>query len=88
MKDLREFQSKVEGKAAWSRGLFVSNSGFTEVGLQSFGNGKRIIWMDGLDLYEILHNRRSFVEVLGLKVRAVAETGPPYVSVRDLFPSK
>ena len=87
-KDLRDFQGKVEGKATWARGLFVSNSGFTEEGLQSFGVGKRIICMDGLDLYEILHNRRSFVEVLRLKVRAAAETGRPFVSVRDLFPCK
>lgn len=85
-KDLRDFQGKVEGKAAWSRGLFVSNSGFTAEGLQSFGNGKRIICMDGLDLYEILHNRRSFVAVLRLKIRAAAETGRPFVSVRELYP--
>jgi hypothetical protein len=84
-KDLRDFQGKVEAKAAWSRGLFVSNSGFTEEGLQSFGNGKRIICMDGLDLYEILHNRRSLLDVLRLKVRAAAETGCPFVSVRNLF---
>lgn len=84
-KDLRDFQGKVEGKAAWSRGFFVSNSGFTEEGLQSFGNGKRIICMDGLDLYEIFHKRRSFAEVLRLKVRAAAETGCPFVSVRELF---
>lgn len=84
-KDLRDFQGKVEGKANWARGLFVSNSGFTEEGLQSFGNGKRSICMDGLDLYEILNNRRCFVEVLRLKVRAAAETGRPYMSVRDLF---
>jgi hypothetical protein len=85
-KDLRDFHGKLEGKAAWARGLFVSNSGFTEEGLQSFGNGKRIICMDGLDLYEIFHNRRSFVEVFGLKLRAAVETGRPFVRVRDLYP--
>lgn len=84
-KDLRDFHGKVEDKAAWSRGLFVSNSGFTEEGLQSFGNGKRIICMDGLDLYEIFHNRRSFTEVLRLKLRTAVETGRPFVSVRELF---
>lgn len=84
-KDLRDFQGKVEAKAAWSRGLFVSNSGFTEVGLEAFGGGKRIICMDGLDLYEIFHNRRSFTESLRLKVRYAAETGRPYVSVRELL---
>jgi len=87
-KDLRDFHGKVEAKAAWSRGLFVSNSGFTEEGLQSFGSGKRIICMAGLDLYEIFHRRRSFTEVLRLKVRAAAETGLPFVRVRDLFPNE
>lgn len=84
-KDLRDFHGKLDGKADWARGLFVSNSGFTDEGLQSFGNGKRIICMDGLDLYEIFHNRHSFVEVLGLKLRAAVETGRPFVSVRELF---
>lgn len=89
-KDLRDFHSKVEAKAAWSRGLFVSNSGFSEEGIEALGRGKqiRIVCMDGLDLYEILHNQRSFSEVLRLKVRAAAETGRPFVSVRDLFPNE
>jgi len=87
-KDLRDFQGKIEAKAAWSRGLFVSNSGFTEEGLVSFGSGKRIICMDGLDLFEIFHRRRSFNEVMRLKLRKAAETGRPFVRVRDLFPNE
>lgn len=43
--DLRAFNAKVEDKASWSRGLFISNSGFTEDGLQAFGTGKSLIWM-------------------------------------------
>jgi hypothetical protein len=34
--DLMTFSGKVSGKAAWSRGLFVSNSGFTAEGLEAF----------------------------------------------------
>src|SRR5437899_5185373 len=45
--------AEIEQKAAWTRGLFVSNSGFSEDGLVAFGRGKRIICMGGLDLYEI-----------------------------------
>jgi hypothetical protein len=54
--DLRAFAGKVGGKAAWSRGLFVSTSGFTEDGLTAFKSGRstQIICMDGLDLYETL----------------------------------
>ena len=68
--DLHTFHGKLEQKAAWARGLFVSNSGFTEDGLAAFGRGKRVIGMDGLDR----------------KVRRAAETGLPFARVRDLFP--
>jgi restriction endonuclease Mrr len=66
------FHGKIEQKTAWTRGLFVSNSGFTADGLATFGL-KRVICMDGLD-----HLER--------KVRRAAETGSPFVRVRDLFP--
>ncbi|WP_081620114.1 restriction endonuclease [Thioalkalivibrio sp. ALMg9] len=82
--DLRAFNAKVEGKASWSRGLFISNSGFTEDGLLAFGSGKRLICMDGLDLSEILLGRLSFQNALSKKVRRAAETGRPFVRVRDL----
>lgn len=82
--DLRAFNAKVEDKASWSRGLFISNSGFTEDGLLAFGSGKRLICMDGLDLSEILLGRLSFQSVLSKKVRRAAETGRPFVRVRDL----
>ncbi|ATB43861.1 hypothetical protein CYFUS_009342 [Cystobacter fuscus] len=48
--ELHAFHGKVEQKAAWTRGLFISQSGFTEDGLYAFGRGKRVICMDGLDL--------------------------------------
>ncbi len=83
--DLRSFNAKVEDKAAWSRGLFISNSGFSEDGLKAFGKGKSIICMDGLDMSEMLMNNRSFAEVVSRKVRRAAETGNPFVRVRDLY---
>ncbi|MGE3509628.1 MAG: restriction endonuclease [Vicinamibacterales bacterium] len=83
--DLRAFNAKVEDKAAWSRGLFVSNSGFTEDGLAAFGRGKRVICMDGLDIHDLLHRQLSFAEVMAKKVRFAAENGTPFIRVRDLF---
>ena len=83
--DLRSFNGKVEEKAAWSRGLFVSDSGFTPDGLTAFGRGKRVVCMDGLDLYEMLDRNLSFVDVMTKKVRRAAESGNPFVRVRDLF---
>ena len=82
--DLRGFNAKVEDKAAWSRGLFVSQSGFTEEGLVAFGRARRIVCMDGLDLYEMLDRGLEFPEVVACKVRRAAETGQPFVRLRDL----
>lgn len=85
--DLHTFHGKIEQKAAWTRGLFVSNSGFSEDGLVAFGRGKRVICMDGLDLYEMLDREIPLNQVLERKVRRAAETGMPFLRVRDLFPN-
>lgn len=84
--DLHTFHGKLEQKAAWTRGLFVSNSGFAEDGLAAFGRGKRVVCMDGLDLYETLSRELPLNHVLESKVRRAAETGLPFARVRDLFP--
>jgi hypothetical protein len=83
--DLRSFNAKVEDKASWSRGLFVSYSGFSEDGLVAYGKGKSVVCMDGFDLSEMLQNRLSLKDVLSRKVRYAAETGKPFVSLRDLL---
>ena len=83
--DLHVFHGKIEQKAAWTRGLFISNSGFSEEGLKAFGRGKRVICMDGYDLYELLTRGLNLTEVLDRKVRRAAETGAFFVRVRDLF---
>lgn len=85
--DLHTFHGKIEQKAAWTRGLFVSNSGFSNDGLIAFGRGKRVICMDGLDLYELLDREIPLNQVLEQKVRKAAESGLPFLRVRDLFPS-
>jgi hypothetical protein len=65
--DLMTFSSKVAGKASWSRGLFVSNSGFAIDGLEAFSRGRQtnLICVVGLDLYEVLSHK------------AVMDTSPP-----------
>ena len=84
--DLMTFSGKVSGKAAWSRGLFVSNSGFTAEGLEAFSRGRQtnLICADGLDLFEVLSRSVSLVDVLEEKSRRAAETNRAFVSVRDL----
>ena len=81
---LRAFNAKVEDKAKWSRGLIVSQSGFTATGLEAFGRGKSVICMDGLDLHDVLSRRLDLADVLAMKVRHAAETGEAFVRVRDL----
>ncbi|MDP4822802.1 MAG: restriction endonuclease, partial [Aestuariivirgaceae bacterium] len=84
--DLLTFSGKVGGKAAWSRGLFVSNSGFTSEGLAAFTSGRQtnLICADGLDLYEVLSRRASLVNVLEEKARRAAETNRAFVPFREL----
>jgi len=84
--DLHAFHGKIEQKAAWARGLFISYCGFSEDGIQAFGRGKRVICMDGLDLSETLSREMPLNHVLERKVRRAAETGFAFVRVRDLFP--
>lgn len=84
--DLHSFHGKVEQKAAWSRGLFISNSGFSSDGVIAFGRGKRVVLMDGGDIYEVLKRNLSLNEVIEKKVRHAAETGVLFIRVRDLFP--
>ncbi|MCA3566498.1 MAG: restriction endonuclease [Bradyrhizobium sp.] len=84
--DLMTFSGKVGGKASWSRGLFVSNSGFTAEGLEAFARGRQtnLICADGLDLYEVLSRKVSLIEVLETKERRAAETNRAFIPVRDL----
>jgi hypothetical protein len=87
--DLLTFSGKVEGKAQWSRGLFVSYSGFTDEGLEAFARGRRtsIVCMEGLDLAHTLSGGLNLIDVIQRKKRRAAETGSAFVPVRSLFMS-
>jgi len=87
--DLLAFSGKVEGKAQWSRGIFISYSGFSRDGLEAFSRGKstRIVCMDGFDLICVLAHGIPLGQVISSKVRRAGETNDAFVSVRDLFPS-
>lgn len=84
--DLHTVQGKIDQKAAWTRGQFLSDSGFTVDGLVAFGKKKSVICMSGLDLYDMLDREIPLTQVLERKVRHAAETGFPFIQVRDLFP--
>jgi hypothetical protein len=86
-RELQAFAGTVRTKAMWSRGLYISYSGFSEDGLIAFGRGDatRIICLDGLDLWQIIDKKLDLSEVLSLKTRRAAETGRAFSAVRDLF---
>jgi hypothetical protein len=84
--DLHAFQGKLDQRAAWGRGLFVSYSGFTAHGLIAFGRARKVICLDGRDLSETFQRQLPLPEVLRRKVRRAAEHGVTLARVSDLFP--
>lgn len=65
----------------------MSFGGFTDVGLEAFGRAaKRVVCMEGRDIYEALNRNIPIDTVLERKVRHAAETGQPFAPVRQLFP--
>ncbi|WP_338928204.1 hypothetical protein WDZ11_00055 (plasmid) [Roseomonas mucosa] len=83
--DLHIFHGKLEQKAVWARGLFVSYNGFTTEGLAAFGLGKRIICLEGRDIYDALGRQLPLKAVLEQKVRYAAEHGQVFAPVSALF---
>jgi hypothetical protein len=84
--ELHTFHGKVDQKAAWTRGLFISYSGFTDVGLEAFGRGKKVICMSGEDIYLALGGKVPIRELIERKARVAAETGRTFVPFSELFP--
>ncbi len=84
--DLLVFNGKVQGKSTWSRGIFISNSGFTPDGLTAFSKGRptNMIGLSGQDLSFILSGEMSLADAIDRKARRAAETGEFFVSVFDL----
>lgn len=82
---LRAFHGKVEEKAAWGRGLFISYSGFSEDGLFAFGRGKKIICMDARDIYETMAHSIPLDRVISEKARQAASNGVIFRRVSDML---
>lgn len=83
--ELHTFQGKLDQKAAWARGVFISYGGFTQEGLHAFGRGRKVICMSGEDIYKGLGKRIPIADVIERKVRAAAETGAAFVPFGELF---
>jgi hypothetical protein len=83
--ELHIFQGKISQKAAWTRGVFISYYGFTDVGLEAFGRGKSLICISGKDINHALERHIPFADVIERKMRAAAETGSVFVPLDKLF---
>jgi len=72
--DLLVFRGKIEGKAIWARGLFVSYNSFTAEALEAFSKGKatNIIGMNSQDLFFILDRKIDLKKAIRYKVRKAA----------------
>ena len=84
--ELLAFDAKVGGKSSWSRGIFISYSGFSQDGLEAFGRGRptNIIGMNGEDICLILEGKMPLPDAIRRKAREAAETGQVMVRVYSL----
>jgi len=75
--DLSSFSDKVQRKSEWTRGLFVSISGFTKDSLDAMTRGKssNIVIMSGADLKSVVNSEINLNDMLRTKVRKLAEKG-------------
>jgi hypothetical protein len=85
--ELLGLHGKVGGKATWSRGIFISYSGFSEDGLEAFSRGRptNLIAVTGQDIYFVLDGGMSLDQMIRLKGRRAAEEGRAYVPVQELL---
>ena len=84
--DLVVFNEKVASKSGFTRGLFISFSGFSDEALTTFANGRsvRIVLMTVQELAIALSRKLDFTKVLSAKVRALAEEGDFNKSILSL----
>ncbi|WP_113154187.1 restriction endonuclease [Nitratireductor sp. OM-1] len=83
---LHAFQGKLQERPDWTRGLYVSYGGYSDQSFDAF-TAKRLIMMDGTDIYHALNRQIDVGEVIRRKVRRHSEHRQPFARVTDLFPS-
>lgn len=85
-KQVRDFAGKVAEKAHRTSGLMLSINGFSVEACNLLSrNGSRLLLADGADLAAVLEGAIGLDELLLRKRRHAAETGNPYLSVREIL---
>jgi hypothetical protein len=84
--DLVVFKDKVSNKSTFTRGLFISYSGYTDEALESLSRGARvnIVLMTVQELAIALKDDMTLKDFLWKKVRALAESGDFNKSVFEM----
>ncbi|MDO9416473.1 restriction endonuclease [Pararhizobium sp.] len=82
---LHGFQGKLLERPDWTRGLYVSYGGFSVESFDAF-TARRMIMMDGTDIYHALTRRLDLGEVIRKKIRIHTERRQPFARVTEIFP--
>ncbi|MDD7795898.1 restriction endonuclease [Clostridium sp. 'White wine YQ'] len=84
--DLVIFNEKVSSKSGFTRGLFISFSGYTSEAIETFANGRtvNIILMTVQELVILLQRKLDFKDILWRKVRFLAEEGDFFKNTIEL----
>jgi 5S rRNA maturation endonuclease (ribonuclease M5) len=80
-----QFRGKIEGKLVGTIGIFISMSGFSADAIDAIVAGKVIntVLFDGDDIRAVADGQVDFVAALDRKLRAAAESGTPFLPLRD-----
>ena len=80
------FNEKVSSKSGFTRGLYISFSGYSDEALATFANGRtvNIVLMTVQELAIALTRKLDLTEVLKHKVRALAEEGNYNKSILEM----
>ncbi len=81
------FRGKIEGKSAFTRGVFISLNGITDEARQAITQGKQPTFytIDGYDLTMVLSDHVGLVEFLRQRRRLLAEEGQVVVPFPQLW---
>ncbi len=80
-----QFRGKIEGKLVGTVGVFISMSGFSADAIDALVAGKVIntVLFDGNDVRAVAADQVDFAVALDGKLRAAAESGTPFLPLRD-----
>lgn len=83
---LVNFNSKVLSKSGFTRGFFISYSGYSSEALKTFSNGRNVktILMTVSELAISFERNINFKEILNKKIRVLADEGDYYRNIMDL----